>query len=202
MQLSASPVWRSSPFPCTAVPQDSPALRPVPRCSQGRYCSVPVATGVLLREPTRSSPTHGKRSHRLRRLGCPGAVPEAARQAAWALVWFEAPSPGVAAPQALWDQGDPHTCTRPEADARGRVQGAAPAGMAARACSGCCVPCHPLLPTEEGHKPTPLTSTSRKGFPCPVETDKHVSRARNPHLGCQGHVPTRKARQGIDPLRH
>ena len=62
--------------------------------------------------------------------------------------------------------------------------------MAARARSGCSMPFQPSLPTEDGHGSTPLTGISHKGFPHPVETGKNISCARNPHLRCQGHMPT------------
>lgn len=69
---------------------------------------------------------------------------------------------------------------------------------AAGACSGCSVPFRPSLPTEEGHK---SRASLTKGFPSPVEMGKRVSRARNPRLGCYGHLPTPRPQLGLHPLR-
>lgn len=93
-----------------------------------------------------------------------------------------------------------------KADGRGRAapcqirgQDAAP-GMAARARSGCSVPFHPSLPTEEGHKSTPLTSISHKGSH-PVKMGKHIPCARN--LRCHNsHIQTTVGSSPTEALAH
>lgn len=173
---------------------------PVPKRSQGHSCN--VLAEAPPRETTKSFPAHGRRkpevgSHRLCLLGRPGTATEAARRAPVALMWFEAPSEARRCLfwQARGDQGDPQVFTRQEAHGRGR---AAPSARGMR----CSVLFHPSLPTEEGLQPALLTSTSHRGFPYPTKMGKGILGARNPHLGCQGHVPSSRPWLRLHPLRH
>lgn len=169
-----------------------------------------TATEVPLREKTKSFPIHGRRkpkvgSHRLCLLGCPGTVPEVAREATLAPIWSEAPSKAWQCQflQARLNRGDPHICTRLMAEA-GLLHGRSGAKVQPRLAwqrgpaQGAPHPfIHRCLQRRVINQPCSPASPN-KGSPHPVKMGKHISRARN--LRC--HIPTSRPRLGLQPLRH